>query len=520
MNAPAGQDPFEKARLEFDRAMKRNVAGLGYFASAAPVLGASAKDVLISRGTMRLYHYRPRTNEVYRVPILLVMATTNRGYIFDMVPGQSLVEYLLDAGFDVFMLDWNAPRADEKRLGLADYVLDFLPSAVERILAETGESELTVAGYCFGGVLSVLWAALHPDGPMKNLVCFTTPVDFSHMEMFQAWADRRFFDVDRLVDTFGNCPADYLYTSFDMLRPAGRTAGNIRLWDNLWNDEYVKAVRMLDRWGADILPLAGEYFRETTKQLMWDNRLMDGSMTVAGRPLDLSNITAPFLHVTAEHDHIVPSAASAPLIDMIGSADKEAVTLKGGHVSLVAGGNAIKRMWPKLVDWLGERSIMSHRIRRFETERPRARCSPSPQRLPEHDLMFLGRDLRHPAVVEAWLAAIGEGWIDSFVAEDSDSGELLGTAALVRDPLGWSAHVGEVRLLVSRSKRRAGSGSRLAGGDLRGRGRARSGAIVGADDARSGRVGDAVRKPGLPRRSVAERSGPQRRGRRATTSLC
>ncbi|MEO7170190.1 MAG: poly-beta-hydroxybutyrate polymerase, partial [Sphingomonas sp.] len=135
-----------------------------------------------------------------------------------------------------------------------------------------------------------------------------------------------------------------------------KIAGNIRLLDNLWNDEFVKSFRMFDRWATDTLPLAGEYFRETTKKLMWANDLHEGTMEVAGKPIDLSAITAPFLHVTAEHDHIVPSAASAPLIEKIGSTDKEQVTLKGGHVSLVAGGNAIKRLWPRLVEWLGERS--------------------------------------------------------------------------------------------------------------------------------------------------------------------
>lgn len=352
-NAP---DLFDQARTAFDRALQRNVKGLGYFASPAPVLGASPKDLLIQRGTMNLYHYRPMTDEVYRVPILLVMATTNRGYIFDMVPGQSLVEFLLKAGFDVFMLDWSPPRADERGLRIEDYVLDFLPSAIERVQQETGEADFTIAAYCFGGVLSLLWAALHPQAPMKNLVCFTTPIDFTQMEMFQAWADKRFFDVDRLVDTFGNCPADYLYSAFDMLRPGARIAGNIRLVDNLWNDEYVKSFRMFDRWASDMLPLAGEYFRQTVKALLWDNRLHHRTMEVGGRAVDLGVITAPFLHVTAEHDHIVPSGASAPLIDMIGSADKEQVTLKGGHVSLVAGGNAIRRLWPKLVDWLGARS--------------------------------------------------------------------------------------------------------------------------------------------------------------------
>ena len=353
--ATAPPDYLASAQAEFDRALKRNLKGLEYFATSGPTLGATAKDVLVERGTMRLYHYHPRVDDVYRVPILLVMATTNRGYIFDMVPGQSLVEYLLDAGFDVFMLDWEAPRADERRLTLESYVLDFLPAAVARVAEETGEPDVSVVGYCFGGVLSLLWAALHPD-PLANLVTFTTPVDFSRMDMFQSWADRRFFDVDRLVDTLGNCPGDYLYTAFDMLRPGARAAGNVRLYDNLHDDAFVQSFRMFDRWAADILPLAGEYFRQTTKALMWDNRLMDGSMTVGGRKVDLAAITAPFLHVAALHDHIVPTAASAPLIDMVGSSDKEEVLLKGGHVSLVAGANAKARLWPKLVQWLGERS--------------------------------------------------------------------------------------------------------------------------------------------------------------------
>lgn len=350
-------DLLERSAAEFERAMQRNIKGLGYFSSPAPVLGASAKETLISRGTLRLYHYHPMSDEVYRVPILLVMATTNRGYIFDMVPGQSLVEFLLKAGFDVFMIDWEAPRADESHLGLDDYVLDFLPSCVSRVLDETGEPDLTVVGYCFGGVLSLLWAALHPGAPLRNLVTFTTPINFKGMEMFQAWSDKRFFDVDRLIATYGNCPAEMLYSAFDMLRPGARIAGNIRLWDNLWNDEYVKSFRMFDRWATDMLPLAGRYFKETTERLMWDNALYEGHMDVAGRKIDLGKIKVPFMHVVAEHDHIVPYEASRHLVPMIGSADKQEVMLKGGHVSLVAGANAIKRLWPQLDNWLQERSL-------------------------------------------------------------------------------------------------------------------------------------------------------------------
>ena len=355
MSAESGL--LERGRQEFERALQRNIKGLDYFTSPAPVLGASAKDVLIERGTLRLYHYRPLTDEIYRVPVLLVMATTNRGYIFDLTPGQSLVEYLLQRGYDVFMIDWEAPRPDEKTLDLASYVLDFLPSCVARVKQVTGEPDISVIGYCFGGVLALLWAALHPDAGLKNLATFTTPVDFTKMPLFATWSDKRYFDVDRLVGTLGNCPAEMLYTAFDSLRPGGRVAANIRLLDRMWDDEFVKAHRMIDRWSSDVLPLAGAYFRDTTKKLMWDNALFEGTMDVAGRPVDLGAITVPFLHVTAEHDHIVPTAASAPLIEMVGGTDKEHVTLKGGHVSLIGGPNAVRRMWPKLDQWLAEKSL-------------------------------------------------------------------------------------------------------------------------------------------------------------------
>jgi polyhydroxyalkanoate synthase subunit PhaC len=346
-----------RVQKEVERAIQRNIKGVEYiFASSAPV-GLTPKDVILSRGTLSLYHYRPMADEIYRVPVLIVMATTNKGYIVDLAPGQSLIEFLLKRGYDVYMMDWSAPRADEKRLRLEDYTLDFIPDCVKRVQQRSGVDDVSVLGYCMGGVLSTIYTALHPKGPAKNLVCFTTPINWKEMPLFQAWSDRRYFDVDHLVDSVGNVPADFILSAFDMLRPAGRIAGQIRVWDNMWNDEFVKSYRMFDRWGAETLPLAGEYFRQTTKELLWDNKLYRNELVVGGRKVDLANITLPILHAVAEHDHIVPYAAAKPLIAGVGSTDKEEVMLKGGHVSVAAGPNAAKRLWPKLDSWLGERSI-------------------------------------------------------------------------------------------------------------------------------------------------------------------
>lgn len=340
-----------------DRTIQRNIKGFNYLTSSKPDVGLTPKDVILSRGTMQLYHYRPQADEVYRVPVLLVMATTNRAYVFDLAPGQSMVEYLLKAGYDVFVLDWDPPLPEERRLTLADYTQDFIPDCIRAIEEDTGEPDLSIIGYCMGGVLSLIYASTHPDGPLKNLICMTTPVNWHEMGLFQSWSNERHFDVDHVVDTLGNVPADMIMSSFDMLRPANRTAGRIQLWDNMWNDDFVKSYQMFDRWSQETLPLAGEYYRETTKELMWKNALYTGDLVVGGRSANLENVKVPIMHTIALHDHIVPLAASKPLLEKVGSEEKEEVILKGGHVSLIAGPNAVRRLWPQIDSWLGEKSV-------------------------------------------------------------------------------------------------------------------------------------------------------------------
>jgi len=196
----------KRIQCEVQRAIQRSIKGVEYFASSGPVLGSTPKDILSVRGTMRLYRYRPLAEEVYRVPVLIVMATTNRGYILDLIPGQSFIEFLLKRGYDVYMLDWTAPTPEEKSLRLEDYVLDFIPHCVRQVQEESGENALSMIGYCFGGVLALLYGSIFADGPMKNLICFTTPVDFRELKLFANFADRRYFDVDRLIDNVGNMP--------------------------------------------------------------------------------------------------------------------------------------------------------------------------------------------------------------------------------------------------------------------------------------------------------------------------
>ncbi len=355
-NTAADTTLAQRLRQEVDQLVQRSLKGLDYLGSPAPAIGTTPRRLLHRRGTLALYHYNATASEVYRVPLLLVMATTNKCDIFDLAPGQSLIGYLLAQGYDVYVMDWNPPTQDERTLTIESYTLDFIPDCIRRVQQDAGVDAVTLVGYCMGGVLATIHAALHAGGPVKNLVCFTTPIDWKQMTLFQALSDQRHFDVDRMVDALGIVPADFIANAFSAQRPVSPVASQVRLWDNMWNDQYVKGYRMMDRWASEMLPLAGDYFRQTVKHLLWQNGLHEGTLRIGGRVVALQNITVPLLHVVAKHDHLVPPACAAPLVAKVGSADKEELMLPGGHVSLVAGPNAVKRMWPALDQWLGKRS--------------------------------------------------------------------------------------------------------------------------------------------------------------------
>ncbi|MEQ8234911.1 MAG: alpha/beta fold hydrolase, partial [Gammaproteobacteria bacterium] len=162
-----------------ERAIARNIPGLAPLPQTESELdvGPTPKELVHSDETARLYHYQPVLDEVYRVPLLLVMSPVAKGYILDLARGQSLVEYLLLQGHDVYMLDWAAPRREQSGQDLADYVLDLLGGCIDAVASDSGEDDITLVGYCMGGMLSAMYTALHPAGPVRNLVCFTTPVN-------------------------------------------------------------------------------------------------------------------------------------------------------------------------------------------------------------------------------------------------------------------------------------------------------------------------------------------------------
>jgi len=360
MSAAAGtksEADFEKhVGRTIERALSRNIPGLRIPKTESELdVGPTPKDLIYSRDTARVYQYRPLLDEIYRVPVLIVMSPVAKGYILDLAKGQSFIEYLLLQGYDVYMIDWVAPRREHAHLGLDNFVCDIVDDAVKKVVETSGEPDVTLVGYCMGGMLASMYTALNPGGAVKNLACFTTPVNADGMTLFKQWANAKAFDIDRLVDELGIIPGDMVNASIQALRPLQKSAGQLNLLNNVQNDAFVKAQLRFDRWATDQLPIPGEVARGMFKDFLIENKFANNELELRGKTVDLGNIKVPFLHVAAEYDHIVPTAASKDLISMVGSKDKQEIVVKGGHVSLVAGGNAIYRLWPKLDEWLRER---------------------------------------------------------------------------------------------------------------------------------------------------------------------
>ncbi len=326
-------------------------------------LGATPKDTIHAQGTLKLHHFRPQSHRLYRVPVLIVTSLVNQPYILDLVPGQSMVEFLLKQGFDVYMIEWGRPRKEHRHLSLEDHVLDRLPTCVEQVLAHSGERELSIIGYCVGGLLSVLWAALASDPkvpsrkpPLKNLVCMATPVNSDGLESLRAWMGPD-FDEEALLSQHGNVPADWVQNTLRALRPLGKVAGAMNVLNQAGNEEVIRSQLRMGKWESDNIPFPGGVFRQLVKAFLRENRLMHGNWEIGRQVVDLKHIRVPFLHLLAQDDHITPYASSRDLVQRVGSQDRQELILKGGHVGLVAGRGAQTRMWPTLDAWLAPKSV-------------------------------------------------------------------------------------------------------------------------------------------------------------------
>jgi polyhydroxyalkanoate synthase len=347
---------LDRIRHEVERNALRTRNGIRLATGTERVgVGQAPKDVVWRAGRCELWHYR-NSNVTVSPPLLIVFSLVSRSYILDLTPGNSFVERLLAAGFDVYLLDWGVPDERDAQNRLEDYVDGYIPTAVQRVRELSGADEINLLGYCFGGVLTLLHAAHHPDSPLRSLTVMATPVDFRHMGPLGEVFTTGGLEIDSVLDENGNLPPRIILQGFRALTPIAEVTRYVNLWEKLWSDEYVAAYQAMTSWSTDHIPFPGAAARETVDMLLRNNGLINDRLSVAGDPVHLADVTLPFLSVLAARDHIVPEPAAGPLIDLVGSLDKHELRLDAGHIGLVVGRTAAKTTVPKIIEFLLTRS--------------------------------------------------------------------------------------------------------------------------------------------------------------------
>ncbi|HUJ62236.1 MAG TPA: alpha/beta fold hydrolase [Kofleriaceae bacterium] len=315
-----------------------------------PPLAPTPRDELALEGGARLYRFRGAP-AAGRVPLVLVPSLINRWYVLDLRAGASLVEALVGAGFDVWCLDWGAPEDEDRYLDW-DAVLARLARALRRVRRETGAARLGVLGYCMGGTLAAIHAALDPE--LAALVTLASPIDFRDAGMLRTMVDPRWFDADAIADA-GNVAPAQMQAGFVALRPTLDLAKAMS-WPELLTDPAARAALLaLDAWASDNIAFPGEAYRRYIAELYQGNALVAGTHRVAGRAVELAAITCPTLAITASRDAICPPRAATALLDHVGTRDTAALEVPGGHVGAVVGSRAAREMYPALARWLAAR---------------------------------------------------------------------------------------------------------------------------------------------------------------------
>jgi polyhydroxyalkanoate synthase subunit PhaC len=334
-------------------------------------VGCSAKRAVWRCGKTTLYRYlplaQPRGAAARALrPLLVCFALVNRPYILDLQPDRSLVRRLLEAGRSVYLIDWGDPDDADRRTDLEEYIEQHLGGSVRHVLAVEGTAGLDLLGVCQGGVLSLIYSALHPEH-IACLVTLTTPVDFHTPDNLLAkWV--RGIDT-RLIEASGNLPGELLNAVFLALMPFRLMQQKyVRLLAGSADARVVEDFVRMEKWIFDSPPQAAAALAQFIRWFYQENRLVRGTLELAGQRVSLSAVHAPLLNLYALEDHIVPAAASRALGEHVGSRDYGACEIATGHIGMYVSRAAHAEVPARIIEWLGKHAprgrAASRRVRR------------------------------------------------------------------------------------------------------------------------------------------------------------
>ncbi|MEE9376178.1 MAG: alpha/beta fold hydrolase [Rhizobiaceae bacterium] len=347
---------------EVNKNAYRNNSTLHHYQSTEVEIAKTEHDVVLQIDKMRLLRYRALTSRNLSIPpVIICYGLVGRYSIIDIHHDRSLVRNLLQAGIDVFVIDWGTPTRIDQYLDFDDYIGDYLRACIEHVYRLNNDQPATLFGICEGGTMAAMQAALQPN-LLAGLALAITPIDFHGAPkefrlgegFINIWAQNlEAEDIELLLETYGMLPGAFIGNIFSSLtHVSGLSKLSLDL-KNLNNDpEATMDFLRMEKWIADRPDHAGAAARQLINQLYRENQLIKGLFEVQGEKIDLSRITCPVINIYAKQDHIIPNSCTTALGKFINPERYHELGIDGGHVGIFVSKKAQGIVADGLIGWM------------------------------------------------------------------------------------------------------------------------------------------------------------------------
>jgi polyhydroxyalkanoate synthase len=299
-------------------------------------LATTAGEVVFRNRMFELIQYAPTTETVHDTPLVIFPPWINKFYILDLKPENSLIRWIVDQGFTLFVVSWVNPDTQHADVGMDTYVEEGILTAIEQVKAITDQKKINVVGYCIAGTTLALTLALmkkRKDKSVKSATFFTALTDFSDQGEVGVFLDNDFVDgIEAECAEKGILPSLYMARTFSYLR------ANDLIYRPAINSYMLgKSPPAFDLlyWNGDSTNLPGPMAVEYLRGLCQQDRFAgspDG-FEVLGEKLKVKDVDVPLCAIACETDHIAAWRSSYRGIQQMGSKDKTFILSESGHIA-------------------------------------------------------------------------------------------------------------------------------------------------------------------------------------------